>query len=57
MFGDDDIRELVDTFLEDPEESVEYPGSPQRGRRRPSRRSLCCRSDSIRDIRGVRDRH
>src|SRR6266478_3071435 len=57
MLGDDDFREFVDTFLENPEESVEYPGSSQGDRRRPSRRSLCCRSDSIRDIRGVRDRH
>jgi hypothetical protein len=55
MLGDDDVREFVDTFLQNPEESVEYPGPSQRRRRRPSRRSLCCRSDSIRDLRAVRD--
>ena len=57
MLGDDDVCEFVDTFLEDPEEAVQYPGSPQGSRRRPARRSFCCRSDSIRDIRCVRDRH
>jgi hypothetical protein len=56
MLGNDDVCEFVDTLLENPEEAVEYPGSPQLRRRRPSRRSFCCRSDGIRDIRGVRDR-
>jgi len=56
VLGDDDSSEFVDTLLENPEEAVQYPGSPQGRRRRPARGSSCCRSDSIRDIRSVRDR-
>jgi len=56
MLGDDDVCEFVDPFLNNLEESVEYSGSPQGRRRRPGRRSLCCRSDGIRDIGSVRDR-
>src|SRR6478672_618247 len=57
VLGDNDSGEFVDTFLQNSEESVEYPGSPQGSRCRPARRSLCCRSDRIRDIRFVRDWH
>ncbi len=56
VLGDDDSSEFVDTVLENPEEAVQDPGSPQGRCRRPIRRSLCCRSDGIRDIGSVRDR-
>jgi hypothetical protein len=56
VFGDDDVRELVDPFFENPEKAVQHPGSAQGRFRRPVRGSLARRRDGICDIRRVRDR-